>query len=100
MGEHLAAAIYAGASLAISIAFTVLNRHSQIRKSHLLNNALSLEERRKILARFATGLLPYAIATGLAFVSQYATLAICAAIAIFYALPIATGGNDRVPADF
>jgi uncharacterized membrane protein len=98
-GEHLAAAIYAGAFLAMSIAFTALNWHILMRKSHLLHTPLPLEERQRILARFVTGLFPYMVATGLAFVSQYATLAICAAIALFYALPIATGGNGRLPAD-
>jgi hypothetical protein len=43
-----------------------------------------------------TGLLPYAIATGLATVSPYATLAICAAIAAYYASPLGSGGSlDR-----
>jgi hypothetical protein len=37
------------------------------------------------------GLGPYLIATGLAAVSPYVTVAICGAIAAFYALPIASG---------
>ena len=49
-------------------------------------------ERRRILARSIRGLLPYAIATALAVVSPYITFAICAAIAIYYALPIGSGG--------
>jgi uncharacterized membrane protein len=98
-GEHLAAAIYAGAFLAMSIAFTLLNWHILMRKTHLLHTQLSLAERRQILARFVTGLVPYAVATALAFVSQYATLAICAAIAIFYALPVASGAAGRARAD-
>jgi uncharacterized membrane protein len=90
-GQHLAAAVYAGAFLAMSVAFTLLNWHILMRKAHLLHTEIPLEERRQILTRFVTGLLPYAVATALAFVSQYITLAICAAIAIFYALPIASG---------
>ena len=39
------------------------------------------------------GLPPYVIATAIAPVSQYATLAICAALAAFYALPIASGAE-------
>jgi hypothetical protein len=62
-----------------------------MRKTHLLHAELSLEEWRQILSRFVTGLVPYAVATALAFASQYATLAICAAIAVFYALPVASG---------
>jgi uncharacterized membrane protein len=90
-GQHLAAAVYAGAFLLMSIAFVVLNWHILMRKAHVLRTELTHEERRRILLRFTTGLGPYTIATGLAFVSQYATLAICAAIALFYALPVASG---------
>ena len=39
------------------------------------------------------GLIPYAIATALAVVSPYVTLAICGAVAAFYALPVASGAN-------
>jgi hypothetical protein len=52
---------------------------------------LSRERRRIILRRGVTGLVPYAVATGLAPVTPYATLAICAAVAAFYALPMAQG---------
>ena len=90
-GQHLAAAVYAGAFLLMSVAFAVLNWVILMRKSTLLRTAMSDEERRRILLRFTTGLGPYAIATGLAFVSQYATLAICGALALFYALPVAAG---------
>jgi hypothetical protein len=37
--------------------------------------------------------MPYAIATAVAPISPYATLIICAAIALYYALPLATGGS-------
>jgi uncharacterized membrane protein len=93
-GEHLAAAIYAGAFLTMSIAFLSLNAFILLRKAHMLRVELSLEARRRILARGSTGLLPYALATAIAPVSQYATFAICAAIAAFYALPIASGANQ------
>ena len=43
--------------------------------------------------RSVSGVIPYAIATALAIVSPYVTLAICAALAVFYAFPIASGGN-------
>jgi uncharacterized membrane protein len=97
-GEHLAAAIYSGAFLVMSVAFASLNAHILLRKAHFHRIELALEERRRILARSLTGLVPYTIATALAVVSQYATFAICAAIAAFYALPLASGlGRDRVP---
>jgi hypothetical protein len=39
-----------------------------------------------------SGLGPYLVATILAVVSPYVTLAMCGALAVFYALPIASGG--------
>lgn len=90
-GQSLAAAIYAGMFLLMSIAFATLNRHILLVKVNFLGDEISLELRRKILARGVTGLLPYVLATALAPVSPYATLAICAAVAIFYALPVASG---------
>jgi hypothetical protein len=38
-------------------------------------------------------LIPYAVATALAFVSPYITLGITSALALFYALPIASGSE-------
>jgi hypothetical protein len=58
---------------------------------------LPIEERRRILARGLTGLAPYVVATALAAVSPYATLAICFAVAVFYALPIASGAPRGAP---
>ena len=55
----------------------------------MLSTEIPLEDRRRILARAMSGLVPYLVATILAAVSAYATLAICGALAVFYALPIA-----------
>ena len=93
-GQHLAAAIYAGAFLAMAIAFFALNCFILLRRAHMLRVDLPEEARRRILARTFTGLPPYAIAIAIAPVSQYATLIICAALAAFYALPIASGANQ------
>jgi uncharacterized membrane protein len=90
-GDNTAAAVYGGVLLAMAIAFSLLNHHILFRKQHLLARELSLERRRQILSRTLTGLLPYILATGLAAVSAYITLAITAALAAFYALPIASG---------
>jgi uncharacterized membrane protein len=90
-GQHLAAAIYGGAFLAMSIAFFALNCFILLRKTHMLRVQLSAQERRRILGRGFTGIPPYVIATAVAPVSQYATFAICTGIAAFYALPIAAG---------
>ncbi len=93
-GEKLAAAVYAGSYLLMSIAFASLNHHILFSKAHLLTEDLPLEERRRILFRTLTGLVPYAIATGLAAVSPYITLALCAAIAAFYATPRASSAQS------
>jgi uncharacterized membrane protein len=90
-GQHLAAGIYSGSYLMMSLAFVATNRHILLAKPQLHRAPLSEAERRTILRRGFTGVVPYAIATGLAPVSAYATLAICAAVAVFYALPFATG---------
>lgn len=91
-GQTLAAAVYGGAFLLMAVCFATLNRHILIVKAHMLSTELSLDSRRRILSRSIRGLIPYAVATALAFVSAYATLAICGALAIYYALPIASGG--------
>ncbi len=92
-GQKLAAAIYAGLLLVMSITFSTLNRHILFRKAHLLSVEIPEERRRQILARSVAGLIPYAVATALAAVSAYATLIVCAGVAVFYSLPIASGGE-------
>jgi uncharacterized membrane protein len=96
-GDHLAAAIYGGSLLVMSIAFWGLNWTILTRKAHLLSEELSRKRRRWILSRGGTGLVPYALATALAPVSPYITLAISAAIAFFYALPAAAGVSAAPP---
>jgi hypothetical protein len=89
--QSLAAAIYAGAFLLMAASFALLNRHVLITKAQYLNEQLPLERRRRILARAQSGLGLYAIGIPLAFVSAYITLGICAALALFYATPLASG---------
>jgi hypothetical protein len=62
-----------------------------MRSPELLDPPLSEEERRRIFTRAASGILPYPLAVALAPFSADASLAICAAVAGFYALPIASG---------
>ncbi len=93
-GQNLAAAIYSGILLAMAVMFTTLNRQILFARAHLLREPLSQERRRYIITRSASGLLPYALATGLAVVSPYVTLAITAAIAVFYTLPIGSGWEE------
>ena len=97
-GQHLAAGIYGGALLVMALFFAALNRHILIVKPHRLREELPLERRRQILRRTLSGVIPYAVATALAIVSPYATVAICAALAVFYAFPIASGGDATAAA--
>lgn len=94
-GQHLAAAVYAGALLVMGVLFVALNRHILISKAHLLQPELSEQRRRELLTRNITGVLPYFVATAVAFVSPYLTLGITAGVAVFYALPATTGFDRR-----
>jgi uncharacterized membrane protein len=94
-GQSLAAGVYGGAFLLMAVAFSALNRQILLARAHMLSAEIPLQERRRILARSVSGLAPYLVATILAAVSAYATLAICGALAVFYALPIASGGEPR-----
>jgi uncharacterized membrane protein len=87
-GQHLAAALYAGAFLVMSCAFSLLNWQILLGRPHLLAEPIPEEQRRRSLRLAVTGWLPYVLATALAPVSPYVTLAICGAVAVFYALPI------------
>ena len=75
----------------MSFAFSFLNWNILIRRHELLATEMSEEERRRVFRNALTGVAPYAIATALAPISPYETLAICGAIAVFYALPVASG---------
>jgi uncharacterized membrane protein len=98
-GQNLAAAIYSGAFLLMSLAFAALNRQILLGKPRLMRDELPRERRVRILFRSVTGLVPYLVATALAAISPYVTLAICAALAAFYALPVASGAErtDSIP---
>jgi len=89
-GQKLAAAIYAGSLLLMSTAFFSLQQYVMGRHTDLLDERLTPETRRWVLRRNVAGLPPYAIATVAAILSPYVTLAICAAIAVFYAAPRTT----------
>lgn len=71
----------------MSLAFSLVNRQILLRRPQLMKEQLPLERRRTIYARATTGIVPYVIATALAPVSAYATLAITFAIAALYTLP-------------
>jgi uncharacterized membrane protein len=92
-GEVLAAAIYSGSMLLTTMVFAGTNYQVLIRKAGLLAEDVGEEIRHVTLRRGISGALPYLLATGLALVSPYITLAICAGVAIFYALPFASASE-------
>jgi uncharacterized membrane protein len=89
-GEGLAAAIYAGSFLLMSLVFFAMQLHVLRLRPHLLHQRITPEIRDAVLRRNAAGLLPYFAATAVAAVSPYATLALTAAVAVFYAAPSTT----------
>lgn len=89
-GESLAAAIYAGSFLLMGGVFVGTNHNILFRRSRFLKVPMSHEAKRRVLLFAALGQLPYLVATLLAFVSPYATLALCGLTAIYYSLPIAS----------
>jgi uncharacterized membrane protein len=91
-GQHLAAGVYAGAFTVMAVFFALLQRHILLRKAHMLTSDLPESRRKQILRRSIRGVGPYVVATVVAILSAYASLAICAAIAVYYALPVASGG--------
>jgi uncharacterized membrane protein len=88
-GEKLAAAVYSGSLLVMGICFSLLNTHILLVRSDLLEGDLTAEQRKALLGRGVAGTAPYAVALAFAAVSPYITLAICGAVAVFYALPVA-----------
>jgi len=50
-GQDVAAAVYSGAFLLMSIMFILLNRHILLRKSHMLDVQIPIQQRRRILGR-------------------------------------------------
>jgi len=92
-GQNLAAVVYGGSFLLMSVAFFAMQRHLLITKGELLDERLTPDLRRAVLRRNVSGLLPYAGATLGGILTPYLTLAICAALAGFYALPGTT--SDR-----
>jgi len=86
-GESLAAAVYAGSFLVMSISFYALEHHTLFNRAHLLHDEIREMDRVRIARRSRGGLMPYVVATALAPLSPYVTLGICGAIALYYALP-------------
>jgi uncharacterized membrane protein len=91
-GEGLAAAIYGASFLVMGLVFVLANRQILFRRPQLLRDPIAPGDARTIIRFAALGQIPYVLAVVLAFVSPYVTLGICAACAVYYALPIASLG--------
>jgi uncharacterized membrane protein len=89
-GQHLAAAIYGGSLLAMALSFFAMQRHLLVARSELVVDEIGPAERTAILRRNMAGLIPYVVATAVAPLSSYLTLAICGAVGLYYALPATT----------
>ena len=89
-GERLAAAIYAGSLLVMSLFFFVMQARAMRSHTELLQEGVTAETRAFVVRRNAAGLIPYVVATAAAVISPYVTLAITALVAIFYAIPTTT----------
>jgi uncharacterized membrane protein len=83
--EHVAAAVYAGSFLLLSISFTVTNTWSARRQ--LWRPEISSEEMSRQLGRSSIGLVLYSAAVGLALVNAIVSLVLCALAAVYYAFP-------------
>jgi uncharacterized membrane protein len=94
-GEGLAAGIYGASFLLMGGVFVLANRQILLKRPQLLKEPIAPERARRLLSFAALGQIPYVLATVLAVVSPYVTLAICALTAVYYSLPMATRGWDR-----
>jgi len=92
-GAKLAAAIYAGSFLAMAVAFFAMQRNLLFGQEDLLGEDFDEHHRAAINRRNRAGLVPYAVAALAALISPYVTLAICAALAVFYARPLESAAS-------
>jgi uncharacterized membrane protein len=83
--EHIAAAVYSGSLLAMSIAFIATNAWAARRD--LTGDWFTPDQISRQLRRGSAGLGVYGAAIGLAFVSSVVSLVLCGIVASYYALP-------------
>jgi uncharacterized membrane protein len=86
-GGHLAAVVYGGSFLLLTVVFYGMQRYIIFGRRDLLHERIGDEALRAVDRRTRLGILPYVVATSLGLVSAYVTLALCALIAGYYALP-------------
>ena len=89
-GQTTAALVYGLSCLAMGVAFLFIQTWMLYGGRAVLEDHIDDGARGRIMRRNLTGLAPYLVATALAPVSAYATVGICLAVAVFFALPVTT----------
>ncbi|HUB99836.1 MAG TPA: TMEM175 family protein [Solirubrobacterales bacterium] len=95
-GESLAAGIYAGSFLLMGVVFAGMQRHILFRRPELLEEEIDERTRIRTLRLAALGVVPYLLAVALAPLSPYISLAICGALVVYYALPVASSAPEAI----
>ena len=83
----MAAFVYGGSYLVLGCVFFSLQHYVLSPRRQLYDERIDDATRRYILRRNAVSLIPSALAVAVAPLSSYATLLICGAVALYYALP-------------
>jgi uncharacterized membrane protein len=93
LAEHLGAAdariaalLYTGNSVVLAIAYVSLWRHAA-KDSRLLGRHVAAERVDALSRQYAFGPICYILAFGVAWVSAWGAIGICAALALFFSLP-------------
>ena len=95
--NRVAEVVYSGAYLLVATTFYALWGYASHGK-RLIDPGMDTRVRRRISGQFRMGPIAYLLAFSLAFFSAQASLVLCAALAVFFALPI-TVTRALAPAD-
>ncbi|MGA2469923.1 MAG: TMEM175 family protein [Solirubrobacteraceae bacterium] len=83
--QHIAAAVYAGTLLAMSLAF--FSTYIWATRAKLFRESIAARHTGYLLRRNGAGMLGYVAALAVAFVSAPVSLALCGAVAVYYIHP-------------
>jgi uncharacterized membrane protein len=92
-GARNAAVVYGGSFFVMAMVFCIMQWHLLVRRPNLLEEHITPAVRSAIVRRNAVGVAPYLIAAVVGLWTPYLTLGICAALAVFYALPSTTSDD-------
>ncbi len=94
--KRVAQVVYSGLYLMMATLFVIMWLYAS-RRRRLLDAGTDDMTIRNVTRQVAFGPLMYVVAMGLALVSAEASLALCIALAIFFALPITLPGSPSIP---